>query len=277
MLIEQTIKGYYSRMSDLLPTDLRDTPIKAPPLPGKIVSREDSEGVFSALSADLLLHSLNCVNTFGNFHVALSGGTTPMPLYNQLMYDPRYRAIPWEKTHLWIVDERHVPFDNELSNFRQIKEIIVDHTDIPADHVHPMQTSLADPAADYEKTYLKVLSSRPKGQNRLDFVLLGMGDNGHTASLFPHTPVLEEQTRFVDVCEGPTVTPPARITLTYPAINAARFVAVLVLGEKKTAMLHQVATGQDTYQALPIKGIHPISGEFVWYVDRAACEGKPAA
>lgn len=73
-----------------------------------------------------------------------------MPLYNQLMYDPRYRAIPWENPPL-IVDERHVPFDNELSNFRQIKEIIVDHTDIPADHVHPMQTSLADPAADYEK------------------------------------------------------------------------------------------------------------------------------
>ncbi|MCE9619743.1 MAG: 6-phosphogluconolactonase [Planctomycetes bacterium] len=263
-------------MSDFLPTDLRDTPIQAPPLPGKIVAREDPEAVFDALSADLLLHAHNCVHTFGSFHLALSGGSTPMPLYQQLMYDPRYRGLPWKQTHLWMVDERRVPFDHELSNFRQIKEIIVDHTDMPATNVHPMQTSLADPAADYEKTYREILSSRPKGQDRLDYVLLGMGDNGHTASLFPHTQVLEQRTRFVDYCDGPTVTPPPRITLTYLAINAARFVAVLVLGEKKAPMLQRVATGTETYQDLPIKGVHPLSGEFAWYVDRAACETKSA-
>jgi 6-phosphogluconolactonase len=258
-------------MSEYLPADLRDGPIQAPPLPGKVVAREDAEAVFDALAADLLLHSMNCARTFGEFHLALSGGSTPMPLYQQLMYDPRYRSLPWKQTHLWIVDERRVPFDDERSNFRQIREIIVEHSDIPADHVHPMRTDVPDPADDYQRTYLRILSTRPKGQDRLDYVLLGMGDNGHTASLFPRTPVLEQRSRFVDVCEGPTVTPPPRVTLTYPAINAARFVSVLVLGEKKTQMLRRVATGADSYLDLPIKGVHPLSGEFVWYVDRAAC------
>ena len=242
-----------------------------PSLPGEVIAFQNAEAVMDQLGSDLVEHALTCVRLFGDFHIALSGGNTPMPFYRRLMYDPNFRNLPWRRTHLWMVDERRVPFDDDVSNFKHINEIIVEHADIPPEQVHPIHAVDDDAPQAYEKALRDVLGWREKGQDRLDFVLLGMGDNGHTASLFPETSVLHEHDHFVGICQGPTVTPPDRVTMTYPLLNASRFIAPLVLGSNKAEMINRVATGGDSYEQIPIKGIKPIGGVLRWYLDAAAC------
>lgn len=246
-----------------------------PPLPGTVILRKDLEDLASALLSELLIHAQNCVRTFGDFHLALSGGSTPMPVYMRLMTDPLYRAFPWKFTHIWIVDERRVPLSDDKANFKHIKEIIADHADMPVENVHPVLTGADDPAASYEQDLRQALAWREKGHDRLDYVLLGMGGDGHTASLFPNSPALDETARLVAPNDGDEVIPPPRITMTYPLINAARYVAILVAGEGKRDMLTRIATPErrdnESTRALPVLGVQPIGGVLKWFVDHAAC------
>ena len=182
------LAGYpHSLMADVY--DVIPEPIK-PLLPGVVVVRPTADELFDSLGADLMIHANNCVRSFGDFHLALSGGSTPMPFYKHLMIDPHYRDFPWKRTHLWIVDERQVGFDDERCNFTHIDEIIGQHSDIPREQVHPMLAMAPDADEQYELLLRQTLFFREKGQDRLDFVLLGMGGDGHTASLFPHSPAL---------------------------------------------------------------------------------------
>jgi 6-phosphogluconolactonase len=245
----------------------------APPLPGKVVVAETADELIDKLAADLVLHATNCVRQFGDFQLALSGGRSPEPLYERLMYDPNYRRLPWRRTHLWIVDERCVPLDHAQSNYRMIRETIVDHADIPEEQIHPMPATSKTADVEYEQLLRDTLGWRERGQDRLDYVLLGIGTDGHTASLFPHTEPLHEQQRLVRLNFTETASPRERVTLTFPAINAARFIAVLVTGEAKAPMIQRVATGDDSVEELPIKGIKPINGELRWYLDGPACGG----
>jgi 6-phosphogluconolactonase/glucosamine-6-phosphate isomerase/deaminase len=140
----------------------------------------------------------------------------------------------------------------------------------------------SEPDVAYERELVEVLGMRGAGRDRLDFVLLGMGADGHTASLFPRSPALKEMRRLVRVNEGPTVTPPARVTMTYPLLNSARFVAVLATGAGKRETLKRVAAtaaGTDlkddasrlrAAEELPILGVRPMAGEMRWYVDGEA-------
>jgi len=255
-------------------------PIK-PKLPGTVCLTPDVDHLISAVAHDMMAQAMSCVRTFGDFHLALSGGSTPFPLYRRLMLDPDYRDFPWRRTHLWIVDERCVPFDHEKSNYRQIKDIIVDHSGIPAEQVHPMMVmqpgdSCAD---DYEKELKHAFIYREKGHDRFDFVILGMGDDGHTASLFPGSPALAQALqppdgtppRWVLMNRGQGVTPPDRCTMTFTLLNASRILACLCVGEKKREMLARVAGGKDTPATLPMLGIKPVAGELRWYLDHAAC------
>jgi 6-phosphogluconolactonase len=148
------------------------------------------EELIDAMAADLLFQAKACVRTFGDFQLALSGGSTPEPFYRRLMYDPSYRDLPWKRTHLWLVDERCVPEDDERSNFKMIHETIVAHSDIPREQVHPMSAAKEGADAAYEQELRDILGWREKGHDRLDFVVLGMGADGHTASLFPGSPAL---------------------------------------------------------------------------------------
>ena len=272
-----------------------------PALPGRVKVEADTHALFDALGGALMAAALDAVGRRGVFHLALSGGSTPYPFYMSLMTDPRWRAMPWPMTHLWIVDERCVPFDHERSNWRQIHEIFADHSGIPEAHLHPIDATAPDACERYEAELRGALGGQRgsavgdtvggtvggavggavggtrggaahdrEAQGRLDFALIGMGDNGHTASLFPETAVLDERERWIAPCDGPTVTPPKRITMTYPLLNATRTVAVLVVGAAKAAMIHRVATGNDTARELPIKGIRPESGELLWFLDCAA-------
>ncbi len=256
-----------------------------PRLPGTVVVRETPDEVVDAIAADLLLQAHQCVRTFGDFHLALSGGSTPVPLYMRLMYDPSYRELPWRRTHLWIVDERRVPFDDERSNFKMINEIIGDHSDIPREQIHPIFAMADDADVQYERVLQETLGWREKGQDRLDYVLLGMGSDGHTASLFPHSPALREEQRLVVVNSGPTVTPPDRVTMTYRLLNASRLLSVMVTGGGKRPAVGKVeaawrssrASERGAAEELPILGINPVGGELRWYLDYEACPGAAGA
>lgn len=259
-----------------------------PALPGTVVLRPDPDAAVDAVAADLLVHAHNCVRTFGDFHLALSGGSTPIPLYQRLMIDPNYRELPWSRTHLWIVDERRVPFDDDRSNYKMISEIIGDHSGIPAEQVHPMFATADNADEQYAATLREVLGWRERGHDRLDFVLLGMGSDAHTASLFPRSPALIESISamrnhhageappLVRINKGPNVTPPDRVTMTLPLLNASRFLALLVTGSGKRETIRRIAQavkGDRLAEAeeLPVLGLKPLGGELRWYLDHAAC------
>lgn len=250
---------------------LEQTRPDRPALPGEVITAKDDEELHYALGLDLLAHAHNCVRTFGDFHLALSGGSTPIPFYRRLMVDPAFRDLPWKRTHLWLVDERRVHPDDERCNWLHISELLVEHSDIPASQAHAM--AQLDDSADerYEAELKEALAWREKGHDRLDFVLLGVGGDGHTASLFPQSPALKERVKLVAINAGPTVTPPDRVTMTYPLLNGARFVAVLVTGKSKRDAMTRVVAGKESADTLPITGIRPLGGALRWYLDHDAC------
>lgn len=241
--------------------------------------------LFDDLAISLASSAAEAVKERGVFHVALSGGSTPEPFYMHLCIDPRYRSISWEKTHFWIVDERRVPENHEKSNIKMIRESLTDHLPIKKRQVHPMPVLQADPATAYieemERVFESLAASKAgatleTGETipRLDWVLLGMGDDAHTASLFPQSPALKERTRWIANNDGPHVTPPDRVTMTYPLLNATRELAVLCIGAKKLPTLKRVSEqlrkhGVDT-EHFPITGIKPTDGRLTWYLDAAA-------
>lgn len=256
---------------------------RPPVLPGDVIVRNTLDDLIDALAADLYLHAHNCVRAFGSFHLALSGGSTPLPLYRRLMYDPAYRDLPWSHAHLWIVDERRVPFDDDRSNFGAISGLIVDQSGIPESHVHPIHACDDDADVRYERELVQSLAQRGQGRDRLDYVLLGMGADGHTASLFPRSPALREMRRLARINTGPTVTPPDRVTMTLPLINASRFIAVMVTGDSKRDTIARVVRGAESsndgarIDELPILGVRPIGGALRWYLDADACPPATAA
>lgn len=261
-------------MSDPIPLDL---PPAAPALPGTVIVRATQGDTLDAIAGDIFSQAIACIRKFGDFHLALSGGSTPLPLYRLMMFDPVFRELPWKKTHLWIVDERVVPFDDERSNYKQIKEIIVDHAGIPKSQVHPMPVMEPNAADLYEKDLIECLEWRERGQDRLDFVVLGMGGDAHTASLFPHSPALlhRGQPRMVLANDGPKVTPPARLTMTPFLLNMARCLGVLITGPSKRETLAKVAAAHKTgfpnaEHDLPILAIKPKAGDLRWYLDQEA-------
>lgn len=250
---------------------------EVPALPGGVNVAADEEDAQERIGRDLVMRAKHAVGKRGVFHLALSGGGTPMPLYRRLMIDPLFRELPWAHTHLWIVDERRAPFDSDQNNFKHIHELVVEHVDMPPSHVHPIPVDRDDAADVYEDDLRETLASGGSPgdpeRGRLDFVLLGMGPDGHTASLFPHTAALNEESRWVVDNDGPSVVPPPRVTMTYPLLNGARTIAFYILGSGKAAMIQQVSRGEDGFETLPCKGIRPIGGELIWYLDRAACGG----
>ncbi|UCD73803.1 MAG: 6-phosphogluconolactonase [Phycisphaerales bacterium] len=245
--------------------------IVAPPLPGEVVAVPTFDEVVDRVAADLVAQAEQCVRQFGDFHLALSGGRTPQPLYERLMYDPRYRMLPWRRTHLWFVEERCVPFDSPHSNYREISETIGDHSDIPPDQFHPIFAESPTADTDYETQIREALEWREKGHDRLDFVLLTLGADGHTAGLFPFDEALDENKRWMRRIRCTDVDPSERVTMTLPFINAARFVAVLAGGYSKAEAVQRLAYGEESPREFPIKGVEPIAGELMWYLDSEAC------
>jgi 6-phosphogluconolactonase len=248
-------------------------PVK-PDLPGEVIVGEDVESVLDVLASDLLIHATNCVRSFGDFHIAVCGGMTPIPLYRRLMLDPAFRAMPWRRTHLWLVDERRVPPEDEASNWRLVRELLGDHADIPTPQLHPIFAEGDHADRDYERQLKETLAWREKGHDRLDYVLLGMGADGHVASIFPGSEIVRERKRFVRLSESRRGVRPDRVTMTLHLINAARFISVFVTGEHKHKAVRRLAAGEESPQTLPARGLRPLQGELKWYMDRAAASGK---
>lgn len=198
------------------------------------------------------------------FSLALSGGRTPRLLYHLLATGYRQR-IEWNRVHLFWSDERYVPHDHPASNFRMVREMLIEPLDIPPANVHPMPTDAPTPgdaAHHYEQELRTFFGKVP----RFDLVLLGMGADGHTASLFPSTPALQERKRWVAVGEAP-VEPRVRLTLTLPVLNAARAVHFVVTGADKAEAVRRIL-GENA--PLPAALVSPEEGELVWWLDKDA-------
>ncbi|MFH7027266.1 MAG: 6-phosphogluconolactonase [Heteroscytonema crispum UTEX LB 1556] len=201
----------------------------------------------------------------GRFTIALSGGSTPKPLYEAIASS----KLPWDKIHVFWGDERYVPPDHPDSNELMARRAWLDRVDIPADNIHPTPTSDGDPAvsaAKYEKHLQEFFHSTPGEFPSLDVVLLGMGDDAHTASLFPHTEALKVRDRLITV--GNKDGNP-RITFTYPFINSAGCVMFVVAGANKRPALAQVFAPTADDFTYPSRLIQP-KGELWWLLDAAA-------
>jgi 6-phosphogluconolactonase len=213
------------------------------------------------------------VQARGRFTLAISGGHTPLALFRLLALGEWVARVPWEQTELFWADERCVPPDSPDSNYGAVRALLLDRIPLPPDQVHRWQGEAPDPAAEAAH-YAAVLRARvPElrdGMPRLDLILLGMGPDGHTASLFPRSPALAVTDRPTAV--NPPGLPPLveRLTLTYPALNAARAVTFLVEGSDKAATLARVLAGPHTPADLPAQGVRPADGTLTWLVDAAA-------
>jgi 6-phosphogluconolactonase len=204
----------------------------------------------------------------GQFSLVISGGQTPRGLYELLAGDAFRDRLPWTQMHVFWGDERCVPTDDPRSNERMAREALLNHVPIPPIQIHPIRCAKGPPEA--ARQYETLLRTFFRGlEPRFDLVLLGLGENGHTASLFPRTPVLEERERWVvDILvEGEDL---HRLTFTAPIINQAASVVFLVTGSAKAHVLHEVLEGPFDPHRLPAQLIRPTHGELIWLVDKEA-------
>lgn len=214
----------------------------------------------------------------GRFCVALSGGSTPRALHERLA-GPEVPGPPiaWDHVHLFWGDERYVPPNHPDSNYRMARETLLDRVPIPPAQVYPIPTSYADPAeaaAAYEQT-LRTAFGLPYGQwPRFDLILLGLGPDAHTASLFPGTAALHEGQRLV-AANWVEKLHAWRITLTPPVLNHAAHVLFLVSGAEKTGALRAVWHGARDPERFPAQLVRPAAGDLVWLIDEAAQDGVP--
>ena len=204
----------------------------------------------------------------GRCSIVLSGGSTPRTLYRLLASQFR-EQIPWTHLHVFWGDERYVAPDDPRSNYRMAREALLDHVPCPPANIHPMPTgsATADVAAQNYERMLKTYFGHEPPQ--FDLLLLGLGEDGHTASLFPGSPALAERTRWVVATETPA-DPPLRLTLTLPVLARAATVYFLVAGSSKAQALHHILEGTADANVYPAAGVRPENGALKWWVDRAA-------
>ncbi len=222
--------------------------------------------------------AVSAVETRGVARIAISGGTTPKAMF-QMLADPArpYAAdIPWDRLELFWVDERTVPPTDADSNYRMTNEALLQHVPLAADHIHRIEGELepAVAAARYESTIRNVFKLEGAETPTFDLILLGMGDDGHTASLFPHTEAIHELGLIVTANVVPQKDT-TRVTLTWPVINAGREVAFLIEGAAKADVLDSVLLGGYDPEAKPAQLIRPTNGHLIVLLDAAAAAKLP--
>jgi 6-phosphogluconolactonase len=228
-----------------------------------IVSR-DADELASQAAAEFAHVAAEAIRERGSFTVALSGGSTPLLLYRYLINT----SVDWERVSFYFGDERNVPPDEDASNFKGANKALFRPLRIREDKIFRWRTELGTPhevAEDYERSLRNLSAELP----RFDLMLLGMGTDGHTASLFPGTDALT-QTQPLAAANWVPQLGSWRFTLTYPVINNSRNVIFLVSGENKAEVLHEVLDGAPRMIELPAQGVKPTSGDLNWFVDRAA-------
>jgi len=204
----------------------------------------------------------------GRFYLALAGGNTPRVLYRVLAADYRHE-IPWEQVHVFWGDERYVPYDDPHSNYRMARETLLDHVPIPAKNIHPMPTDYTEPE-DAARANERTLKNFFTGLwPRFNVVLLGLGSDGHTASLFPGSSALEEKERWVVAAKGPAE-PRQRLTLTLPVLTHSDQIYFLVAGPDKAEALCRALADTPDPRNCPAAGVRLGHASVVWWADCAA-------
>lgn len=210
------------------------------------------------------------VDKRGLFTVALSGGTTPLGFYSKL--SKHKKDLPWDKTHIFLVDERFVPFDSPDSNYGNIKKTLFEHLKLPSANIHPIPAEEVTPdigARKYEDD-LNIFFDLDGGRlPAFDLIMLGVGIDGHTASLFPGAPFSDEKDRMVVAVNDPAVEP-ERISMTFPVINNSRTVIFLISGRSKAKVAKHIIHPHDTN--LPASRVNPVNGRLIFIIDEAAGE-----
>ncbi|MEB3309535.1 MAG: 6-phosphogluconolactonase [Snowella sp.] len=231
----------------------------------EILSTKDQ---FMTRSLNVVIEKLTAaLETRGEATIALSGGSTPKPLYEALAQQP----LPWSKIQIFWGDERYVAPDHPDSNQRMARQAWLDHIDIPTQNIHPMPTEAGDPPLDaqtYENELAKFFQVSVGNFPAFDLILLGLGDDAHTASLFPRTEALQVCDRLITV--GNKDGQP-RLTFTVPLINQAHCVLFLVAGASKRPALAQIFAENTDPEIYPARFIHP-QGKLIWLLDKAAGE-----
>ena len=235
----------------------------------RLVIFDDAEGVARAASERFAQVADESVRARGRFCVALSGGSTPRRVYELLAGEEPEARVDWSKTHVFFGDERCVPPDDGASNYRMARDALLSRVDVPAENVHRMigEGDAAANARLYEDELRSFFGdvSRPA----FDLVMLGLGEDGHTASLFPETSALDETGAWV-AANWVEKLGAYRLTLTAPVINDAAHVLFVVTGAGKAERLSEVLKGAREPRRLPAQLIRPAVGALEWYVDRAA-------
>jgi 6-phosphogluconolactonase len=212
--------------------------------------------------------SENAINEKGYFTVALSGGKSPIDLYERLSMKS---DLPWDKTHIFMVDERFVPYESDENNYHLIHRTLLRPINIPAKNIHPIVTSEPSPGASaerYERDILNFCKTAGINDFRLDLILLGVGEDGHTASLFPGSPAVKEIDRLAIEVSPPDKIKYERISLTFPAINNADNVIFFVTGSNKAVVMKDAIEREES--PLPAAMVKPVKGKLVFLLDKGA-------
>lgn len=217
-----------------------------------------------------------------SFTVAIAGGSTPKGMYALLASDAYRNNIDWQKVHVFFGDERCVPPENEYSNYRMANAELLMHVSIPKRQTYRIRGEIAPhmAAAEYEGALLRIFGQSDESPfPRFDLILLGMGPDGHTASLFPASAALKEQKRWVTANDVEkfkgTSTPWQRVTMTYPVLNAAAHVLFMVAGADKADALYEVLHGAANPDLYPSQNVRPAAGRLTWLVDQASAAKLP--
>jgi 6-phosphogluconolactonase len=249
------------------------------PFPGVVVL-DDADAVAREGAARFVTLAPQAIATRGDFHAALSGGKTPAALFRMLAADNLRGSVDWNRTHLYWSDERAVAPSHADSNYGMAERELISRISIPPGNVHRMEAERPDAdcaAQEYEAMLRRMLPAGPGGFPCFDLIYLGMGPDGHTASLFPGSVGLKETARGV-IAQSvvlPTGAQAQRMTFTFPLLNAARVVIFLVTGADKTQKLREVLDSSHT-PPYPSQGVRPSAGERIFLVDRAAAAGLNA-
>lgn len=230
----------------------------------------DPESLSEAVARLFVQQARHAIQAQDRFVVALAGGHTPERTY-QLLAQPLFRdQVPWAKVHVFWGDERCVPPDDPRSNVRMAHRALLDSVPIPPEQIHPIFCD-QNPQQGAEKYEALLQESFAGGPPCFDLILLGLGENGHTASIFPGTPAVEEQEHWV-IAVYVAEQAMWRVTLTPPLINQAAMVAFLVAGTAKARILQRVLDGPFEPHTLPAQLIQPASGNLYWIIDREASQ-----
>ena len=241
---------------------------------GEIRILTTPQELFAAAAEELVRLAIEAVQARGRFTIGLSGGSTPKSLYTLLATNAK-SVLPWDRMFFFWGDERHVAPTDAESNYRMVNEAMLSKVPVPPGNVFRVETELPDAAAAaqaYEQTLRKFFQTAGDAVPKFDLILLGMGPDGHTASLFPGTAGLGEKTHLV-IANWVEKLKTHRLSFTLPLINAARCVAFLVSGTDKAPALKAVLESDASGEQYPAKLVQPKDGKLIWFLDRAAASG----